>query len=82
MDATQMSFEQLCEMFNYTPKGRLLSTAEAAELSHHSKNTFEINRVKGIGPRYFQPPGARRVLYSEKDVLAWVAAGARMNTSA
>jgi hypothetical protein len=81
MNAETLSFAQLCELFNYTPKCRPLSNKEAAELLHFQPNTLEIKRLNGTGPRYFQPPGTRRVLYSEKDVLAWLASGARTSTS-
>ncbi|MGC3189994.1 helix-turn-helix transcriptional regulator [Pseudomonas aeruginosa] len=81
MNADSLSFEQLCELFNYTPKNRPLSSAEAAAVLLLAPNTMEQHRLRGTGPRYFQPAGTRRVLYSEKDVLAWLASGARISTS-
>lgn len=77
----KLTFAELCELFNYTPKGRPLNNTEAAELLHLKPNTLELKRLAGTGPRYFQPPGSRRVLYSERDVLFWLAEGARISTS-
>ena len=48
MQTKSLSFEQLCELFNYTPKNRPLSSRE---------------------------------YYSERDVLFWLASGARTSTS-
>lgn len=79
---SQTTFEQLCELFNYTPKGRPLQSHEVAELRGISNRTMEGERVRGGGPRYFQPAGTRRVLYSERDVLEWLASGAKRSTSA
>ena len=81
MNSNELTFEQLCELFNYTPKCRPLNNTEAAEILHFAPNTLEIKRLNGTGPRYFQPQGSRRVLYSERDVLAWIASGARTSTS-
>lgn len=81
MHPTEMSFEQLCELFNYTPKGRPLDAKEAAALLGISTATMETHRVTGVGPRYFMPPGTRRVRYSERDLLAWLASGVRKSTS-
>jgi hypothetical protein len=81
MDTTQMTFEQLCELFNYEPKRRPLNTAEAAEILHLRPITLDIKRIDGSGPRFFRPPGTRKVLYSERDVLSWLATGARTSTS-
>ena len=75
------SFEELCELFNYTPKGRPLNTEEAAAILHCSRVTLEVKRVNGGGPRFFRPRGTRKVLYSEKDVLAFLASGAQYSTS-
>lgn len=81
MNANEMTFEQLCELFNYEPKRRPLNTAEAAEILHIKPITLDIKRIEGGGPRYFRPPGTRKVLYSERDVLAFLASGARTSTS-
>ncbi|KVD94052.1 hypothetical protein WS63_05145 [Burkholderia stagnalis] len=81
MNADTLFFEQLCEEFNYLPKNRPLSSAEAAEVLRFQPNTLEQHRLKGTGPRYFRPPGTRRVYYSERDVLMWLASGARTSTS-
>lgn len=77
----ELTFEQLCELFNYTPKGRPLQSPEVAKLRSISVRTLEGERVSGNGPRYFQPAGTRRVLYSERDVLGWLASGAKRSTS-
>jgi predicted DNA-binding transcriptional regulator AlpA len=76
-----MTFEQLCELFNYVPKNRLLDTNEVAEILDVHPSTVNHYRLRGEGPRYFSPPGTRRVWYSEYDVLAWMASGARQSTS-
>lgn len=76
-----MSFDQLCELFTYTPKGRPLDTKEVSEILGIHFNTIEQYRLRGEGPRYFSPPGTRRVWYAELDVLRWLASGARQSTS-
>lgn len=76
-----MTLEQLAELFGYTPKGRPLDTKEVADLLGVHPNTLEQFRFRGDGPRHFSPPGVRLVRYSERDVLAWLAAGARQSTS-
>lgn len=81
MNQDDISFEHLCEMFNYTPKGRPLTTAEAAEFLQRRKNTLEIDRIKGVGPRFFKSDGTRGVRYAEPDLLKWLAAGVRQSTS-
>jgi len=78
---TEMTFDQLCELFAYTPKGRPLSGDEVAELLGVHSNTMNQYRFRGEGPRYFSPPGTRRVWYAELDVLRWLASGARRSTS-
>ena len=78
---SDMSFEQLCELFAYTPKHRPLDTKEVAEFFGIHFNTLEQYRFRGEGPRYFSPPGTRRVWYAELDVLRWLASGARQSTS-
>ena len=78
---SDLTFEQLCELFAYTPKARPLDTKEVAELLGIHFNTLEQYRLRGEGPRYFSPPGTRRVWYAERDVLAWLASGARQSTS-
>jgi len=79
---SDLTFEQLCELFAYTPKGRPLDTKEVATLLGVHFNTLEQYRLRGEGPRYFSPPGTRRVWYAEFDVLRWLASGARHSTSA
>lgn len=77
MTVDSFSFEQLCELFNYTPKNRPLSTDEVAEFLGVMHNTLEQRRLKRTGPRYLQPLGTRRVWHSEADMLAWLASGAQ-----
>lgn len=77
----ELTFEQLCELFNYTPKGGPLDSKEVAKFYGVNPGTPEQWRFRGEGPRYFQPPGTRKVWYSERDVLAWLASGARQSTS-
>lgn len=81
MSRDEMTFEQLCELFNYTPKNRLLDTNEVAEILDVHSSTVNHYRLRGEGPRYFSPPGTRRVWYSERDLLFWMASGARQSTS-
>lgn len=81
MSPNDPTFEELCELFNYTPKGRFLDTNDAAEILGVSKSTLEHMRVRGDGPRYFQPVGNRRVFYTEPDVLKWLASGEKRSTS-
>jgi hypothetical protein len=73
--------EQLCALFGYTPKGRPLDSKEVADLLCVHPQTVDQYRLRGVGPRYFSPPGTRRVWYAERDVLAWMASGARQSTS-
>lgn len=81
MQSSALTFEQLCVLFNYPPKNRLLITDDLVELTGIARNTWEQHRLRGSGPRYFQPPGTRRVFYSERDFLMWLANGARQSTS-
>lgn len=78
---SELSFEQLCLLFNYTPKNHPLSSSEVAEIFKVSDRTVEGWRLTGEGPRYFSPKGTRRVWYAERDVLAWMGSGARHSTS-
>ena len=78
---TPSTLDQLCEMFSYKPKGRPLDSRETAALLGVHPNTVEQYRFRGEGPRFFSPPGTRRVWYSERDVLAWLASGAKHSTS-
>lgn len=75
------TFEQLCELFNYEPKRRPLDTREVASVLGVHPNTLDQYRFRGEGPRFFSPPGTRRVWYAERDVLAWLASGAKRSTS-
>jgi len=78
---SELSFYQLCELFAYTPKGRPLDSEEVAEILRIHPGTMAQYRLRGDGPRYFSPPGTRRVWYAERDVLAWIASGAKRSTS-
>ena len=78
---SEMTFEQLCELFNYTPRNRPLEPKEVAAILSLSHETLEGYRTRGVTLRYFSPPGTRIVRYAERDVLAWLAAGARYSTS-
>ncbi len=78
---SEPSFEQLCELFAYTPKRRPLDTKDVAEILGVNQNTIEQYRFRGEGPRFFSPVGTRRVWYAEGDVLRWLASGARRSTS-
>jgi predicted DNA-binding transcriptional regulator AlpA len=79
--ATTLSFQQLCELFGYTPKNRRLTSAEAAEVLGIKTSTLEVKRSEGTGPRFFKLPGSNRVYYTERDVLEFIASGARTSTS-
>ncbi|AZQ69206.1 hypothetical protein EF888_19955 [Silicimonas algicola] len=81
LDLTDATFEELCAHFGYTPKGRPVSTKEAASMADVHPMTFEAYRARGEGPRFFQPPGTRRIWYAEVDVLRWLASGSKLNTS-
>src|SRR3546814_10332326 len=50
---------------SYTPKRRPLSGDEVAEILGVHPNTMNQYRFRGEGPRYFSPPGTRRVWYAE-----------------
>ena len=52
--------------------GRLLTSAEVAQVIRVPSATLRYWRHIGIGPNSFKM-GPRRVLYLEADVLAWVA---------
>jgi len=75
-------FEPNCKLLGYTPKGRLLSNNEAADICGLKPNSLEIKRMNGTGPAYIQPEGSRRILYSEPLLLDWLASGLRLNTCA
>lgn len=77
----EMTFEQLCELFGYSPTGRPLNTKAVADLLGVHKSTVDHYRFRGDGPPFFSPPGTRRVWYSERQVLEWMASGARKSTT-
>lgn len=78
---SKMTFEQQCDLFAYVPKNRPITGQELAEWLGVHPTTVEGWRQSGVGPRHFVPPGQRRVWYSERDVLAWIASGERQSTS-
>lgn len=78
---SDMPFDQLCDLFGYVPRGRPLDTREVAALLGVHPGTVDQYRFRGEGPRFFSPPGTRRVWYAERDVLGWMASGAKHSTS-
>ena len=78
---SDMPFDQLCELLSYSAQNRPLTSAEVAKLLSVHPITVDQWRVRGDGPRYFNPKGTRRVWYAERDVLAWMASGAKRSTS-
>ncbi|AVW90643.1 helix-turn-helix transcriptional regulator [Celeribacter baekdonensis] len=81
MDHNDMTFDQLCELFGYEPKRRPLDAREAAALLGVHPSTLEGYRLRGGGPRFFNPPRTRVVRYAERDLLVWLVASARTSTS-
>lgn len=59
---------------------RYLTTAEAAEYLHVSKQHLEIKRHKGTGPAYCKPAGSRLVRYYLPDLDAWMQANRWQHT--
>ena len=57
----------------------LLTSDEVAQRLRMRRNTLEIWRMKGIGPAYRKLN--RAVRYAEADVVAWIEAQTRCNTS-
>lgn len=78
---TDPTFNQLCDLFAYKPKGRPLASEEVAAILGVHVGTVAQHRLRGSGPRYFSPPGTRRVWYAESDLLSWLASGAKQSTS-
>ncbi|RPI33927.1 MAG: hypothetical protein EHM67_10100 [Hyphomicrobiaceae bacterium] len=76
-----MTFSELCELLNYIPKNRLLTTDELSEIVGLQPATVRAFRFHGTGPKFLKPPGSGVVLYSETDVLRWIASGRKQNTS-
>lgn len=81
MAQNEPTFADLCTQFGYVPRKRPLTSSEVAELFGIHPVTVDQWRVRGDGPRYFSPPGTRRVWYSEVDVLRWLAGGVKHSTS-
>jgi predicted DNA-binding transcriptional regulator AlpA len=73
------SLEELAAVFGYPLKRRPLRPTEASELTGLAVATLQDMRHDGTGPRYFRR--ARFVYYAERDLLEWLVAGARRNTS-
>lgn len=80
INAIHERFPLNCKLLNYTPTGRLLTSAQAAELCGFKPNTFEQKRMTGKGPAYIQPEDSRRILYAEPVLLDWLASGLRTST--
>jgi hypothetical protein len=74
-------FDELCKLFNYTPKGKPLTTEECAEILRMKPGALVQLRFKGGGPDYSKKKGQRRVLYFEPIVLEYLYKGMRSNTS-
>ena len=71
-------FEEQCGTFGYVPKGRPLTTEEAAAFLSKHPVTLNQWRLKGIGPRWFRSKDtAKSVYYAEPDLLAWLVNGER-----
>jgi hypothetical protein len=78
---TDPTFDELCVVLNYKPKGLLLTNDEAAEILRLKPSALNYKRFLGRGPRFIRNEDQRRVLYSERDVLAYLWAGMRTTTS-
>ena len=78
---SEPTFEELCDLFSYTPKNRPLDSEDVAAILNVHVGTVHNYRLRGEGPRFYSPPGTRRVWYSEKQVLAWLASGETQSTS-
>lgn len=76
-----MNFDQLCELFGYKPKRRPLDPKASADFLGVHVSTLEGYRLRGGGPRFFNPPGTRVVRYAEKDLLLWLVENSRSSTS-
>ena len=55
------------------PPSAARSTAKRLPHCSASIRTRRTSIASGGGPRYFSPPGTRRVWYAELDVLRWLA---------
>ena len=58
---------------------KLLETEDAAAFIHRKKNTLEIWRTTGRGPRFIKI--GRNVAYDEADLIAWLESQKRNSTS-
>lgn len=79
LDLATISTEQLANMVGYKLRGRPLTTEEFSEWLNRPKNSVEIDRLRGSGPRFFKI--GRLVRYAERDVLEWFLSNARTSTS-
>ena len=59
---------------------QLLTEKEAAELICYTQRALQNWRVRGGGPKYVKV-SARSIRYQRRDVLAWIDARKRGNTS-
>lgn len=80
MDNNRPTDQELAAVFGYKLKGRPLTPIEAADLLSCSPVTLQDWRHDGVGPRYYKLNG-RFVRYAERDILEWMVAGRRANTS-
>lgn len=78
-DLTNQTLEQMADVFGYEPKRRPLRPPEVSELTGLAVATLQDQRHDGTGIRYFKQ--GKFVYYSERDVLAWLIAGARYSTT-
>ncbi|MEQ8509268.1 MAG: helix-turn-helix domain-containing protein [Rhodospirillaceae bacterium] len=67
---------------NYSPEylDQLLKETEASKLLGVSHRTLQNWRVRGGGPQYKKIAG-KSIRYTRRDLLAFIEAGSRRNTS-
>lgn len=58
--------------------GKMYTQKEAAPVLHKSVSWFERSRWAGTGPRFIKV--GRSVVYTGKDLNAWLESQARINT--
>lgn len=78
-DPQSLTIDQLADTFGYELKRRPLRPPEASALTGLAVATLQDMRHDGTGPRYFKQ--AKFIYYSERDLLEWLVAGERRNTS-
>lgn len=74
-------FETNCRLLTYTPKGRMLTTKEAAAVCQVKPNTMQDKRRRVGGPPFVQPVAHRGVLYPEPLLLDWIVNGLKLKSS-